>query len=103
MIDYYLNVGLFIALDIFFAERMLIKEKEVTEEHLALLALLLALSRHGHLTLSLEKIEEELRLLPTKEPCDFQPLIQMVLSASNSLPETLYCVCKDGDNLYLQK
>jgi exodeoxyribonuclease V alpha subunit len=95
-------MGLLLPLDLLFAERMLKKQSDVCEEHVAFLALLLALSRQGHLALPLQDIDCILRMLPAAKACDVSPLAEMARQAVLTLP-LLDCIYVQNGIFYLQK
>ncbi len=100
----YLDAGVFIHLDLFFAERVLSNESVVKEEHMAFLAFLLALSRQGHLAFPLQKLEEILTTLPAKHSYDAQLLAQWVRSGAQSLPKCCEKIILEAEGVfYLQK
>src|SRR5258708_31523099 len=85
----YLDSGLFLPLDLFFAERILLEEKDKREEHVAFLALLLAFSRQGHLALAPEKMPEMLKMHFKMQSNEIEPLMQMVQAAANNLSPSM--------------
>ncbi len=101
----YLDAGVFIPLDLFFAERVLCEENAMKEEHIAFLALLLALSRQGHLAFPLERTEEILQMLTVKYPCDISALAQKIRIGAASLPTQRIAklVYESHGVFYLQK
>ena len=104
-LSYYLDAGLFIFLDLYCAQRIVKSLSDVKEEHIAFIALLLALSRQGHLAFPLDKLQEIFDLLPKQKGCDISLLEQMLYTAAQTLPPELIdqVIIKDKDTYYLQK
>lgn len=100
----YVDAGILLPLDLYCAERILSQETEVKEEEIALCAVLLALSRQGHLALSLDKMEEILTHLSAKPSCDMQRLASMVRCVPMArLASFKKCIKQENGHLYLQK
>ena len=100
----YLDAGLLIPLDLYFAERVLRTEKNIKEEHSAFLAFLFALSRQGHLAFPLNRIKEMIGILPSKRPFDAEELMHKVQEGAKTLPASCKgLIYEDREVYYLQK
>jgi exodeoxyribonuclease V alpha subunit len=100
----FLDAGVLVPLDLFFAERVLSEEAGQRPEHTAFLAVSFAVFRQGHLAFSLEKMEETLKTLPAKCAFDVQGLAQMVRHGAESLPPCCAKVVQESEGMfYMQK
>ena len=93
--------------DLAFAESVLKKLETNEEKHAALLAVLFALSRMGHLTLDIDGLASSLKLMGIE---DVEKLTHLLLGGLETFP-ILYApegrpaswVCRFNNHLYLQK
>jgi len=100
----YLDAGLFIPLDLYFAQRVLSTEMKIKEEHTVFLAFLFALSRQGHLAFPLERIKEIMGMLPSKRPFDAEELMHKVQEGAKALPTCCEGLVYENNGVYyLQK
>ncbi len=91
--------GLLVPLDLYFARRML---KQGSEAQHALLAVLMACARQGHLCLPLDTLEELLSAMNGSIECDLSALAKLVRQGADPLPETPVLVEQSGC-FYLQR
>lgn len=111
----YLNKESLAQIDLAFADSVLKKLKSREEAHAALLAVLLALSRLGHLTLNIseEGITSALQLLDIEEPLPLASLVRKGIDTfpaqgmadvqnENAIKPSTW-ICKSAPLVYLQK
>src|SRR5579871_727312 len=107
-LSHYQQQGFFSFVDLYFAKRVLKTLNSDHEEHAALLAVLFALSRQGHLALDLSSLDAALG-------AGTDPLKQLIREGITTFPEQGIVkvennedhpnvwICQMGTRLYLQK
>lgn len=104
LLEALLEQGIFCYLDLYFAKKIL---QEGPENQALLLAILLCISRQGHLALDLANTQQQLHTIGIVNTSHIHELIS---SALQTFPEDLIdrksnnkLLCLDGNHLYLQK
>ncbi len=107
MNDLILKTGSLAFIDLAFAKSVLKKLGSTQEEHVALLAVLFALSRQGHLTLdiSTEGLISSLKLLEIEDVDTFSKLVRKGAETfpSQRIADASAWICRNGNYFYLQK